>query len=211
MQALLAVARATPINSHPNKPAGMPALCPVRPTSQLAAKFAPSPVYLRAGKYRFQFGRDGEQLKVHGVRWPPAGLTSRSNGRSEPVPRPSLFANRVDNNWYLEHALQLLHRCRNLLRHARAAQTCRGHSFPRLSAGYTARMARARHPPLFPVPFHRSCLPHRVRRAQADGAPVFSAKPATGRGAPTRMPSWPQALQAKAAIQKPWPNERPTR
>lgn len=71
---------------------------------RLAAKFAPSPVYLRAGKYRFQFERDGQQLKAHAfdaTRLIDVPLEWAFGAGSQAV----TFASRVDNTWYLEHSL----------------------------------------------------------------------------------------------------------
>jgi len=70
----------------------------------LAAKFAPSPTYLRAGKYRFRFVQDGPLLKAHAfdaTRLIDVPLEWAFGAGSQAV----TFASRVDRDWYLEHSL----------------------------------------------------------------------------------------------------------
>jgi hypothetical protein len=70
----------------------------------LAPRFTPAQSFVRSGKYRFQFLREGRDLRVHatdGTRDIEAPLEWAFGAGTQAV----TFASRVDKDWYLEHSL----------------------------------------------------------------------------------------------------------
>jgi len=166
----------------------MPALGPVR-RHQLAAKFAPSPFTSVRANTVFSSGETANNSKsrVRCTRRIDVPLEWAFGAGS----RPSHSRTARRYNWYLEHALSYYYRCRNLLRHARQPKPAEDTLPAALGRLYRSDLGTAPPSSAVSVPFHRSCLPHRVRRAQADGARCSVRSLPLGRGAPTRMPSWP--------------------